>query len=205
MKNWLSLLFLLLTVHSVSLAQRTTGGTESGGGGGDTDALEFLSIGYSEVITELHSRSPEELDVSAETVQQKLNDLKASLDKPANAKLIFTSDTLFDSSHVEKLALFFLQSGKIYVQRRFWQRASPKEKQQIVTIELLGLSGSKHRYSAALNVTDELRARKKLRFEEPRAHLCGLEIKQDHVKFEQASYQIGSRDSNEWLGQTIDL
>ena len=124
----------------------TSSGTESGGGGGDPDAIEFLRLS-SEFADWVESDKGKTVDVTALSVRKLIKSIQESLNGPGKAKLQFTSEKVFDQNGVEKMAVFDRGAQSILLQRGLWEAQLPGAKYDLVEIEVLGVLGSSSRYT----------------------------------------------------------
>ncbi len=120
-------------------------GTESGGGGGDYNVIEFLTLSR-ELISWLEISkvfSHEEIGRIVKTV----NSLEATLNGAEPARLQFVEKKIFDQNGTPKAAYFDSELKTIWVQRELWMVASKRERYSLVMIEIIGASGLQNRYS----------------------------------------------------------
>lgn len=170
--KFMTTVMMLATLQLIAFpAIARSAGTESGGGGGDPDVVEFLKYAQ-KFSVDLKSNGYHDVHITPQRLDSRLNAIIGSLEQTSKAKLRFTTNTILDANGVEKAAFFNRKDGSILVQRTYWRGSTVEERRTLVVIELSGLSGSETRYEDALNVS----AIQKRELAKNKVKLCGFYV-----------------------------
>ncbi len=131
------------------------GGSESGGGGGDPYVAEFLTIGHDadkwlRQFSVIPVKEIAKLEASLEKLERSVNNVNLK------ALISFTDEKVVDQNFVPKAAFYDPNRGTVLLQRSLWKSFNDKERRELVMIELLGLSGSKLRYTLVSHFSKKL-------------------------------------------------
>jgi hypothetical protein len=125
------------------------------GGGGDTDAVQFLGLALETGYWINNSARPE---LKGAQFNKFVADLASNLDGKEKARLIFDykagAKTIErDPFGVPKIAIFKTSDQSIHVDRNMWRVLSLKDKYEVVSLEIFGLLGVHERYVVAGDVS----------------------------------------------------
>lgn len=146
----LTLLFAFLCIASPIARAELREGKE--GGGGDPLANEFLLIGR--LFERVQKNEPiPGVDVNADAVQAKLNDIEASLEGK-NPLIVFPDGHVVECFGAPKLGC--VKDGRIEIARIGWINSTIAEKVAVSAMELLLSMGIEDRYGKAQIIANAL-------------------------------------------------